>query len=626
MVVLAGFVLFCIQILSSAILLSKILILIDRRNTSKVNSSPTKARFLLIPGSSILFLEYLFLSACNILYWQSIVIVIVLNFVVGKNLTLKQLIKFRFYLKDHKHFLINFLVLAPVAMVQSLLILVPDENTDVAVFHQPLVDSLLQNSGFVWPQIGHPFYGSIPLAFHLFVAGIFAFTGSVLASHIVNFTFFWMFLILILSLTKKNYFKPIFIIIFILTNNYFLRSPTDGMQDLFRSILVVTCLLYLFFAFDKPNTTYLILSGLAAGLALSTKMSELPIILYIILLLLLKNKLYNKQFSLRILFFKLFIPIFFVGSFFYIRNLWYTGNPIYPFLFEHPGLSNQWMENYKIVLSTPYNPLDSTLNNNLYSPASILDFFEVFERYFLGPLLQNLPILILFLAFFFSKRFRPILIVNLVMYLIWYYFMLNHVRWALSAYLLSIALSIIVLTEIVCSCKKIHFKSKITSKKKYLFYTTLPLFILIPLLLKGQLLGTIATIENRFREFPVYIDAIHDNKLENHFNKKIPNYEVIKFVDTLDYDKVYTKRLGSLNEFSRLYTDKQSQVYATITNESYPKDNFVYFKQSDSDEEFNYLRSLNRDFSELLIFKFDDGNSLWCIKVNSSNKSCESTN
>jgi hypothetical protein len=623
MIVLAGFVIFCIQILSSAILLSKILILIGHRNASKDTFSPIKTRLLLIPGSSILFLEYLLLSACNILYWQSIVIVIVLNFAIGNNLTIKQLKEFRFYLKNHKHFLINLLVLAPLAIVQSLLILVPDENTDVAYFHQPLVDSLLQNSGFVWPQIGHPFYGSIPLAFHLFVAGIFAFTGSVLASHIVNFTFFWMFLILILSLTKKIYFKPIFIIIFILTSNYFLRSPTDGMQDLFRSILVVTSLLYLFFAFDTPNTNYLILSGLAAGLALSTKMSELPILLYMILLLLLKNKLSNRRFSLRILFFKLFLPTFCVGSFFYIRNLWHTSNPFYPFLFEHPGLSNEWMENYKTVLSTPYNPLDSTLNNNLYSPASILDFFQAFERYFLGPLPQNLPILILILAFFFSKRFRPILIVNLVMYLIWYYFMLNHVRWALSAYLLSMTLAIILLTEFIYNCKKIQFISRIINKKKRLFYIAFPLFILIPVLLKGQLLGTIATFENRFREFPVYIEAVYEKKLESYFNEKLPNYQVIKFVDSMDYDKVYTNGLGSLNEFSRLYTDKKNKVYTTVTNESYPRDNFIFFKQMDSDEEIDYIRSLNRDFSKHLIFKSDNGKSLWCIKIISNNNSCD---
>ncbi len=622
MIIVASLALFSLQILSSTVLLAKILKLQKKSNPINIRSGPLHIGFLLIPGASILFLEYLFLSIFKIFYWQTIVLVVLLNFLIGFDVISKNFKEFKFSLMKYRYFLINIFILLPFAITQSLLTFIPDENTDVAVFHQPLVDSIVGNNGLIWPQIEHPFYGSIPLAFHLLVAGLFTFTDNTISSHIVNFAFFWMLLILILSFTKRNYFNSALILVFMLTNNYFIRSPTDGMQDLFRSILIVISILFLFFALDQKNANYLILSGLVAGLAISTKMSELLIVPYLVLLILLKNRWSSENFSTRVFFFKLLLPITFVGSFFYFRNFWYTGNPVYPFLFKHPGLSNQWMDNYKSVLLTPYNPLDNNLNNNPFSPASLLDFYQAFDRYFLGTLFQNLTILVLVLFFFISKRFRPLIIVNLTMYFTWYYFMLNHVRWALPAYLLSVTLAIIMLSELVSHFWESLSMKTLFRKKKTLTIKILPLLFLVIVLLKGQILGFIGTIEYRFREIPIYVNSVYQNNLDLYLNDKIPNYELIKYINEAGYKTVYTSGLGSLNEFGRLYSGVKKTVYKELTEDSYPKTNFLFFEQSDSAIDLDILSLFSKDSNRLLILETKLGASLWCIKVELDKNFC----
>ncbi len=622
MIIVTGIAIFSLQILSGSVLLAKILQSRKKINPIFIRSGPLHVGLLLIPGASILFLEYLFLSVFKIFYWQTVTVVVLVNFVLGFEIILNYFRKFEFSFVKYKYSLVNILTLLPIAILQSLLTLTPDENTDVAVFHQPLIDSIVKNNGLIWPQIEHPFYGSIPLAFHLLVSGLFTFTGSVLSSHIVNFVFFWMFLILVLSITKKTYVSSFLILFIIVINNYFLRSATDGMQDLFRSILVVASLLFLFFALDQNNSNFLILSGLVAGLAISTKMSEILIIPYLAFLILIKNKWSSKNFNLRDFVVNLLVPIVSAGSFFYLRNLWYTGNPVFPFLFRHPGLSNEWMEIYKTELLTPYNSQDINLNNNLFSPASLLDFYEAFSRYFLGTLFQNLTILVLVLVFFISKRFRPLLIVNLTMYFGWYYFMLNHVRWALPAYLLSTTLAIIVLSEFASFCRESHFMKNLLSGKKTLAIKAAPLIFIIPILFKSQILGFIATTQVQFREFPIYVNSVYQNNLDLYFNEKLPKYEIIKYVEKAGYKTVYTSGHGSLNEFNRIYSGEKKQIYQELKKDSYPKTNFVFLKQPAVDTNPNLPKYLNNNSIEQLILQTQHGSSLWCIRVVPENKAC----
>jgi hypothetical protein len=621
-IIVASLAIFSLQILSSTVLLSKILQLQKNSNPISMRSGPIHIGFLSIPGASILFLEYLLLSIFKIFCWQTVVLVVLINFIVGFQIISDYFRKLKLSLTKHRYFIINFLILLPVAILQSLLTLKPDENTDVAVFHQPLIDSLVQNNGLMWTQIEHPFYGSIPLAFHLLVAGLFIFTESTLSSHIVNFAFFWMLLILILSFTKKTYFNAILIVVFILVNSYFIQTPTDGMQDSFRSILIVASLYFLFFALDQVNANYLILSGLVAGLAISTKMSELLIIPYLALLMLVKYKWSRKNFTLRVFFINLLIPMFVVGSFFYVRNLWYTGNPIYPFLFKHPGLSTEWMDSHRIELLKRYNPLDRNLNNNPISPSSLLDFFQAFDRYFLGTVFQNLTILILVIAFFISKRFRPLLLVNLTMYFSWYYFMLNHVRWALPAYFLSVTLAVIILSEFIFYCRESRFTKALNKKKSFLVTLALPLIFLLAFSLKGQILEFVSKFENQFRSFSVYVNSAYQNNLESYFNEKISNYELMKYVDSVGYERVYTSGLGSLNQFNRLYSGNQKQIYKELTKDSLPTTNFIFFKQLDGFSEPDLSKVLNKDSTQQIIFQTKRGTSLWCIKVEQDTRFC----
>ena len=280
------------------------------------------------------------------------------------------------------------------------------------------------------------------------------------------------------------------------------------------------------------------------------------------------------------------------------------------------------MDTYKTDLLTPFNPLDRNLNNNLISPSSLLDFVQAFERYFLGSVFQDLTIFILVIAFFISKRFRPLLLVNLTMYLTWYYFMLNHVRWALSAYLLSVSLAVIMLSEFIFYCRESRFTKTLNKKKSFLVTLILPLIFLLSFLLKGQILGYVSKVENQFRVFSIYVNSVYQNNLESYFNEIIPNYELMKYIDSVGYETVYTSGLGSLNQFNRLYSGNQKQIYIALAKDSYPTANFIYFKQLDSVSEPDLSKVLNKNSTQQLIFQTKHGASLWCVKVDQDTRFC----
>jgi hypothetical protein len=62
----------------------------------------------------------------------------------------------------------------------------PSENVDVWVFQLPLAQSMVDHSGFVYPQMDHAFYGNNPLFFNLLFAQAMLFVDHFIAANAVN--------------------------------------------------------------------------------------------------------------------------------------------------------------------------------------------------------------------------------------------------------------------------------------------------------------------------------------------------------------------------------------------------------------------------------------------------------
>lgn len=146
MIIAVGLATFSLQILSSTVLLTRILLVIKNANLSINSLGLLPTSILLIPGTSILFLEYLLLSILKIFNWQTISIVVLLNFAAGFQIISKKIRSVYFSMTKCRYHVFNFLILFPFALVQSLLMLMPDTNRDVAVFHQPLIDPIVTST------------------------------------------------------------------------------------------------------------------------------------------------------------------------------------------------------------------------------------------------------------------------------------------------------------------------------------------------------------------------------------------------------------------------------------------------------------------------------------------------
>jgi len=72
-----------------------------------------------------------------------------------------------------------------------------------------------------------------------------------------------------------------------------------------------------------------------------------------------------------------------LAGYWYVKNLIVLGNPIYPFIFGHPGLSDQWMANYRLELGRAFDPAyrvfvtDLTTRQGATFSSSCMDGFWI---------------------------------------------------------------------------------------------------------------------------------------------------------------------------------------------------------------------------------------------------------
>ncbi|TAU73836.1 hypothetical protein [Rhizobium leguminosarum] len=334
-----------------------------------------------------------------------------------------------------------FPVLAALACVAfcywwSVLALFPPSIDDVWVFHVPLANSIIEHAGFVSPQIDHPFYGNIPLFFNLLFALVMMANGHWTGAAAMNIAIFFGFLFLLSSCASRWRACGFFLVVILIFGGSFFTSDVGTpMTDLARSCFSVAAVLFLWRYQETRRPAELFHCALVLGGAVGGKYTELQMVGLIGLALvptLLKGRISPP------LFLSCFCAFLAVAGYWYAKNLIVLGNPIYPFLFGHPGLTDAWMADYMLELGRPFKAANRHYVTNLASLQGWRDFLYILYDWFLARRLNAFFALALILAGL-AVAFRRIAFLTAIgaaMFGIWYTVMFNHIRWATPAYLL----------------------------------------------------------------------------------------------------------------------------------------------------------------------------------------------
>ncbi len=367
-------------------------------------------------------------------------------------------------LSSAQHFLTNFKsLLLSVSFVQIVNIaiiifvgsalfynsFIPSEMADVWVYHIPIAENTIKHEQFQYPLMEHNFYGNIPAFVNVLFSVAMIKTPNFAYASFVNGAIFLFFVMSFQGLFRRYNDYLLFIAIMIIGfSNFFLGFATEPHTDLARSIFSCLAVVYLIFYQRTSKQFYLYLFAITMGAAIATKYTEITSFVALIpfaTFLIIKNKHY-KFFSYSALIMIL------IAGFWYLKNLFLYGNPVYPFIFSHHGLSDTWMAEYIAELSRPFDPVNRNFNRDLLTLGGWSDFFSVIWKfYFQGHVTQQF-ILAASLLYLLLKRNIALLMlgISLLFFIIYYTTPLfNHQRFAITTLLIFNSLGVIIIFDIL---------------------------------------------------------------------------------------------------------------------------------------------------------------------------------
>ncbi|ABC90552.1 hypothetical conserved protein [Rhizobium etli CFN 42] len=320
--------------------------------------------------------------------------------------------------------------------VISITALFPAGSADVWAFQIPLAQSMVSHSGFVTPQIDSHFYGNIPLFFNVLFASALLFVDHWLAAGLMNAAIFLGFLLLLTSCAHRWRAAGLLLVFYLIAfQGFFTPGAAVPLTDLPRSCFSVAAVLYLWRYFETRRPSEIVSCALLLGGAVGGKYTELQMVGLIGLALL--PSIYRGKMSLS-LFLTCLAAFLSLAGYWYLKNLIVLGNPIYPFIFGHPGLSDQWMANYRLELGRAFDPANRVFVTDLTTRQGWHDFFFILDDWFLDRRQYAMVALILIIGALLAsfRRIFVLVATTAAMFIIWYAVMFNHIRWATPAYLL----------------------------------------------------------------------------------------------------------------------------------------------------------------------------------------------
>ncbi|MDF0697809.1 hypothetical protein PYR71_15100 [Rhizobium sp. MC63] len=322
------------------------------------------------------------------------------------------------------------------ACVISVTALFPAASADVWAFQIPLAQSIVSHGGFVTPQVDSNFYGNIPLFFNVLFACTLLFIDHWLAAGLLNAAIFLGFLLLLVSCAHRWRAAGSLLVCFLIAfQPFFTPGAAVPLTDLPRSCFSVAAVLYLWRYLETLRPSELVSCALVLGGAVGGKYTELQMVGLIGLALL--PSICRGKLPLP-LFLTCVVAFLSLAGYWYAKNLIVLGNPIYPFMFGHPGLSDQWMADYTLELGRAFDPANRVFVTDLTTRQGWHDFFFIMHDWFLDRRPYAIVALILIIGGLIASPRRIFMLVatTAAMFIMWYVVMFNHIRWATPAYLL----------------------------------------------------------------------------------------------------------------------------------------------------------------------------------------------
>jgi hypothetical protein len=316
----------------------------------------------------------------------------------------------------------------------TLLARVPTDNVDAWAFHLPLAFSMVEHHGFIHPQIGHPFYSHQPLFINVLFAQAVSVKPHFFAATLVNIFIYLFTLLSLAAVWRQRAFAFCLLLAVVASNTFFTLGVAVPVTDVPRSCFSVLGLTFAALYIGRRIAYYAGLAALCIGAAIASKFTELvSLMLFGLLLLPGLRAPQGRRLALQCA-----LMVTGVASYWYLKNLVLLGNPLYPFLFGHPGLSDAWMADYMREMTTAFDPAQRHLSHSLLRYDGWRDLLGMSW----AASLPNRPLAVVALLFGIGgswaapRRIGPMLAVSLLLFVFWYAVMFNHIRWAVPAYLM----------------------------------------------------------------------------------------------------------------------------------------------------------------------------------------------
>jgi hypothetical protein len=349
----------------------------------------------------------------------------------------------------------NFMVIVAFAIflqtIAGLLVMtqLPSLNVDVWNHNFPLAESIVSHHGFIMPQINNMFYGSYPIFFHMFFAEGLLFVNDIAAAKIVNILIYLSFLLSLICFAQRARAVAVVIIgILIIDNPFSSGDAPDAMTDIGRVCFSAMAFALTYQYFRTGRLYFIFAAGLLAGGAIAGKYTELltPVLIGVSLLPPLVKRRYHSMTAIGI-----FVAAAIVtGAYPYVRNIILLHNPIYPFLFGHPGLSDDYVRGLQIEVFRSLDPGLRAFSQNLLTLTGWRDFGKAANVVFLSHWDRSFEVIAVILVGYAIRRDALIYLIlwTFAAWIFWYTIGSMNMRWgepafmmlSLTAYLTAVSL------------------------------------------------------------------------------------------------------------------------------------------------------------------------------------------
>jgi hypothetical protein len=328
---------------------------------------------------------------------------------------------------------------------------VPSSVVDVWNHNFPLAKSIVEHHGFVMPQIESMFYGSYPIFFHMFFAEGFLFVNDVIAAKAANAMLYLSFLLSLLAFVRNGRaVVAVAVSIFVIGAPYFSSGAADAMTDIGRVCFTALAFVFAYQYFRTRRVYFLFASGLLAGGAIAGKYTELltPLLIGVSLLPSLIGRKRDGWLAVAVF----TVATMITGAYPYLRNLILLHNPIYPFFFGHPGLSDDYIKGLQLEIFKSLDPEFRSYSHNLFSLQGWHDFAIAAQQVFFSQWHLTGWIFAIIAIGLIGLHSRALLCFGLwtfAMWIFWDTLGYMNFRWGLSAFMLLSVMPVLVIGGVI---------------------------------------------------------------------------------------------------------------------------------------------------------------------------------